>query len=169
MKVAITGKNITVTDGMEESIIKQLGKCEKYLGPDSKVKVLIRTVKTDKIIEVTVPVSKGKVIRVEKRSDDFYEAVNLVEEVLTRKLRKEKEKKLDKKRMALKETLEAVLEPAIKRNKRFNIEMMTPDEAISEMESLDHDFHLFMNIEDGTVGVVYRRKDEGYGLLSANL
>jgi len=96
----------------------------------------------------------------------------LVEEVLNRQLRKQKEKKLDKKRtpVTLLETEpEAEIKPLIVKEKQFDLQMMTPEEAVEELEALDHDFHLFMNVMDGRVGVVYRRKEAGYGLLAANM
>lgn len=171
MKLTIIGKTVTITDGMKEAITEKLSKCNKYLKENTPVRVVVRTVKDDQIIEVAIPVGKNKVIRAERRSKDLYEAIDMVEEVLTRQLRKQKERKLDKKRIptisfAIEEEEEQTL---IKKEKQFDLQMMTPEEAIEEMDALDHDFHLFMNILDGRVGVVYRRKETGYGLLSANM
>ena len=39
------------------------------------------------------------------------------------------------------------------------------DEAIVQMELLEHNFYVFMNIETDAVNVVYRRDDQDYGLL----
>jgi putative sigma-54 modulation protein len=169
MNILITGKNVIITEGMRDRITKQISKCEKYLKDNTKVNVLVRTVKEDQIIEVTIPMGKKKTIRVEKRDSDLYEAINMAEEVLMRKLRKEKEKSIDKKRVAERVTKKPETEPehSIKKQKVFELAMMTPEDAVLEMESLDHDFHVFMNIEDGRVGVIYKRKECGYGLLSA--
>ena len=96
----------------------------------------------------------------------------MVEEVLTRQLRKQKEKQLDKKRVhatTVFDTDDEEEQTLIRKEKQFDLQMMTPEEAVEEMNALDHDFHLFMNIQDGRVGVVYRRKETGYGLLSANM
>ena len=173
MKISIIGKTVTITEGMREAITEKLSKCEKYLKESTPVKVLIRTVKDDQIIEVSIPIEKNKVIRAERRSKDLYEAIDMVEEVLARQLRKQKEKKLDKKRITISSVLrkEKNLEEhfLVGKEKQFDLEMMTPEEAIDEMECLDHDFHLFMNIIDGRIGVVYKKKEEGYGLLSASM
>ncbi len=57
----------------------------------------------------------------------------------------------------------------IVRTKRFPIKPMTPEEAILQMNLLEHAFFAFRNQEDdGAFSVVYRRKDGGYGLLSAS-
>lgn len=173
MKITIIGKTVTVTDGMKEAITEKLSKCNKYLKENTQVKVLIRTVKDDQIIEVAIPIGRGKEIRAERRSKDLYEAIDMAEEVLTRQLRKQKERKLEGKRISVDLDMEAEPDvsssPLIKKEKQFDLQMMTPEEAVKDMEALDHDFHLFMNILDGRVGVVYRRKETGYGLLSANM
>ena len=42
---------------------------------------------------------------------------------------------------------------------------MTLDDAIMEMDSTDHDFFIYEDIEDHTVSVVYKRKSGGYGVI----
>jgi putative sigma-54 modulation protein len=45
---------------------------------------------------------------------------------------------------------------------------MTPQEAILQMNLLEHEFFAFLNSEEGgAYAVVYRRKNGGYGLMSA--
>ena len=55
----------------------------------------------------------------------------------------------------------------IVRTKRFSIKPMTPQEAILQMNLLEHAFYAFLNSEDADAfSVVYRRKSGGYGLIS---
>ena len=42
---------------------------------------------------------------------------------------------------------------------------MTVDEAILQMNMLGHSFFLFMNAENGSINVVYRREDGDYAVL----
>jgi putative sigma-54 modulation protein len=51
------------------------------------------------------------------------------------------------------------------RRKQFDLKPMTVDEAIMQMELLEHTFFVFLNVESDTVNVVYKRKDNDYGLL----
>ena len=46
---------------------------------------------------------------------------------------------------------------------------MTPEEAILQMNLLNHDFFVFFDPDLGSTNVVYRRKDGKYGLLSPEL
>ena len=45
---------------------------------------------------------------------------------------------------------------------------MSVDEAITQMELLDHKFYLFKNEENNRISVVYKRDNGGYGLLEPN-
>jgi len=48
---------------------------------------------------------------------------------------------------------------------RFAVKPMTAEEAVLQMESLGHDFYLFINAESEQTGVVYRRRDGSFGLI----
>jgi putative sigma-54 modulation protein len=56
-------------------------------------------------------------------------------------------------------------QPAITVVKRFTVKPMTAEEAVLQMETLGHDFYLFVNAESEQAGVVYRRNDGTYGLI----
>ena len=49
--------------------------------------------------------------------------------------------------------------------KRFGIEPMFEEDAISRMEELGHAFFVFVNAENERVAVLYRRRDGRYGLI----
>ena len=53
------------------------------------------------------------------------------------------------------------------RTKRFAVKPMTTDEAILQMNLLDHSFYVFRRIDDNVICVVYQRHNGGYGLIEA--
>jgi putative sigma-54 modulation protein len=55
--------------------------------------------------------------------------------------------------------------PLIVRVKRFAIEPMFEEDAVSQMEELGHSFFVFVNAENERLGVLYRRNDGDYGLI----
>ena len=61
MKVIVRGKNVTITDAIEDKITKKLALLDKYfiMGQDVEAKVLIRTYPFGQKIEVTIPI-EGK-------------------------------------------------------------------------------------------------------------
>ena len=71
MKFIISGKNITVTDGLRTAVEDKLGKLERYFTPDTEVVVTLSVEKERQKIEVTIPV-KGNIIRSEQVSNDMY-------------------------------------------------------------------------------------------------
>ena len=81
MRYIISGRNITVTEGLKEAIYDKLGKLEKYFTPETEIIVTLSVEKQRQKIEVTVPV-KGHTIRAEQSSDNMYVSIDLVEEII---------------------------------------------------------------------------------------
>ena len=71
MKFIISGKNITVTEGLKTAVQDKLSKLERYFTPDTEVVVTLSVEKERQKIEVTIPV-KGNIIRSEQVSNDMY-------------------------------------------------------------------------------------------------
>ena len=171
MKFIISGKNITVTDGLPTAVEDKLGKLERYFTPDTEVVVTLSVEKERQKIEVTIPV-KGNIIRSEQVSNDMYVSIDLVEEVIERQLRKYKNKIVDK-QQAVASFSKAYVENdytddeeiKIVRTKKFDIKPMYPEDACIQMELLGHSFFVFCNAETDQVNVVYKRKGDTYGLI----
>ena len=168
MKFIISGKNITVTDGLRTAVEDKLGKLERYFTPDTEVVVTLSVEKERQKIEVV----KGNIIRSEQVSNDMYVSIDLVEEVIERQLRKYKNKIVDKQQSAanfqkayLDKDYEEDEEVKIIRTKKFDIKPMYPEDACVQMELLGHNFFVFCNAETDQVNVVYKRKGNTYGLI----
>ena len=171
MKFIIIGKNIDVTPGLREAVESKLGKLGRYFTPNTEIHVTLSVQKGHQKIEVTIPV-KGHIIRAEESSSDMYVSIDLVEEVIERQLRKYKNKIADKQQEAgnfQKEYLEHdYLEDEdiqIIRTKKFGMKPMYPEDACVQMELLGHTFFVFRNAETDEVNVVYKRKNNTYGLI----
>ena len=175
MKFIISGKNITVTEGLKTAVQDKLSKLERYFTPDTEVVVTLSVEKERQKIEVTIPV-KGNIIRSEQVSNDMYVSIDLVEEVIERQLRKYKNKIVDKQQAAanfqkayLDKDYEEDEEVKIIRTKKFGIKPMYPEDACVQMELLGHNFYVFFNSETEEVNVVYKRKGNTYGLIEPEL
>ena len=129
MKFIISGKNITVTDGLRIAVEDKLGKLERYFTPDTEVVVTLSVEKERQKIEVTIPV-KGNIIRSEQVSNDMYVSIDLVEEVIERQLRKYKNKIVDKQQSAA-NFQKAYLDKDMKRTKRLR--SFVPRNSISSL------------------------------------
>ena len=58
-------------------------------------------------------------------------------------------------------------EDEVVRTKSITLKPITLDEAILEMEAINHDFYMYLDTDDEQISVVYRRKEGGYGLIQA--
>ncbi|WIV12014.1 ribosome-associated translation inhibitor RaiA [Proteiniborus sp. MB09-C3] len=173
MKITISGKNMVVTDALRDVIEKKMGKLDKYFYEDVPVYITLSVEKNRQIIEVTIPFS-GAIIRAEESTDDMYQSIDRVVDVLERQVRKHKTK-LQKKNKGLEtirfENVQALpagengKEASIVRTKRFAMKPMDAEEAVLQMELLRHAFYVFRNAESDEVNIVYRRKDGNYGLI----
>jgi hypothetical protein len=118
-------------------------------------------------------------LRAEETTDDMYRSIDFVSEKLERQIRKYKTRVNRKSReKGLQEFF--VEEPQerrrrrpnvqfdIVRNKRVTLKPMDPEEAILQMDMLEHDFFVFEDAETNGTSVVYRRNDGRYGLIETN-
>ncbi|SCG81957.1 putative protein SH2139 [Proteiniborus sp. DW1] len=173
MKITISGKNMAVTDALREVTEKKLSKLDKYFFEDVPVDVTLSVEKNRQIIEVTIPFS-GAIIRAEESTEDMYQSIDKVVDILERQIRKHKTK-LQKKNKGFEtirfENVQALpvgengKESSIVRTKRFAMKPMDAEEAVLQMELLRHAFYVFRNAETDEVNVVYKRKDGNYGLI----
>ena len=171
MRFVIIGKNIEVSDALKSAVEEKIGKLERYFNADTEAHVTLSVEKDRHKIEVTIPV-KGSIIRSEQVSNDMYISIDLVEETIERQLKKYKKKLVNREKDASffkKEYVEHDYsdegEVKIVRSKRFGIKPMYPEDACVQMELLQHTFFVFRNAETDEVNVVYKRKDNTYGLI----
>ena len=171
MNLVISGKNIDITEGLRAAVEEKIGKLERYFNDSTEVHVTLSTEKNRQKIEVTVPM-KGTIIRAEETSTDMYVSIDLVEEVIERQLRKYKNKLIQKEQNVAQfikgfvdEDTYDEEEISIIRSKKFAMKPMDPEEACVQMELLGHTFFVFRNSETDEVNVVYKRKDNTYGLI----
>lgn len=172
MEYIITGRNVEVTESLKSAIKEKIGKLERFFSQDTEVHVTLSVEKSRQKIEVTIPV-KGNIIRAEQESSDMYVSIDLVEEAIETQLKKYKNKLIDRyqgKKVFSEEYIEEELdedeeEIKIVKNKRFDFKPMDPVEACMQMDLLGHNFFVFTNAETDCINVVYKRKNDTYGLI----
>ena len=171
MKVNITGKNFNTYDRLQETVEKKLDKLDKYFSDEATAKVVLSKERGRDKIEATIN-AKGAVFRAEEVTDDIYEGIDLAVDKLASQMSRFKGKlrKRSNDNKALKfefmpEPETETEEAKVVKAKKFQLEPMSEDEAVLQMEMLQHDFFVFLNMETDSVNVVYKRKDGNYGLL----
>ena len=175
MKFIIMGKNIEVTAGLRSAVEEKIGKLDKYFNDEVTANVTLSVEKERQKIEVTIPI-KGNIIRAEEVSNDMYVSIDLVEEIIERQMRRYKTRIVNAKQAAaefsktyIEDDYEDEPDVKIVRTKKFGVKPMNPEEACVQMELLQHNFYVFLNSETDEVNVVYKRKNNTYGLIEPEL
>jgi putative sigma-54 modulation protein len=172
MKVIITSKNMNASDHLKQTIESKLDRLGKYFSNDIVANVTLSMEKGRQKIEATIN-AKGTIFRAEETTNDAYNGVDRIVEKLASQMSRFKtklqRKHKDHKELQLEDLPEIageeLEEMRVVRRKTFDLMPMTVDEAIMQMELLEHTFFVFLNLESDTVNVVYKRKNNDYGLL----
>jgi len=177
MRFEFTGKNMTVTEGIKERAMKKLGHLEKLLPENANVYVTFSENKHLTTMEVSIPMHK-RMLRAEITNADVSACMDQAVDVLERQVIKYKSRLRDRRRrsvatndeLSFLETAAEINEAAtpeivITRTKRFAIKPMDAQEAVMEMELLNHSFYVFRNSWTDEINVIYKRNDGEYGLI----
>lgn len=176
MIINIKSQKMEVTDSIKSYIESKMTKLEKYFTDHSDINanILIKTHNELKTIEITIP-TKQLMLRAEESNIDLYTAVDLIIDKLVGQIRKNKSriKKQNKIELTRFNTdfdleMEKETEKKIVKRKKIEVKPMSEEEAILQMELLNHDFFLFKNIDQECFSVIYRRKDGQYGIIETN-
>lgn len=173
MKIIVTGKNIVISDKIQDAIDKKFEKLGKYFADDIQANVVIHPEKSKVKMETTI-VTKGTIFRAEDVAQDIFDCIDVVGDKLMKQMSKYKGKLL--KRNKSKESvrfemipeIDNIEEGKIVKTKKYELTPMTTDEAIMQMEMLQHNFFVFLDEETDSVNVVYKRNDNDYGLLETD-
>lgn len=175
MKYIISGKNMTVKEGLKDRIEEKLGKLDKFFSEEVTAQVTLSTEKRDSVIEVTIPI-RGTVMRAEERGETMYIALDNAVDKLEKQLVKHRKKIISNHRQnkeikieffeQLHDTNEE--EAKIERVKKISVKPMDAEEACLQMDLLGHDFFVFRDRYSNDVNVVYKRKNGSYGLIQTD-
>ncbi len=174
MKYVIRGEKVEITEAIKNYIMEKIGKLDKYFQTPDEIKanVLVRIRGKEQIVEVTIPIKKI-VLRCEERDEDLYKAIDLASDKLERQLRKNKTKMMKQKKDITKEMRFEELEPLetkeeIVKRKKVEMKPMNEEEAMMQMDLVDHDFFVYKDIDTKSVNVIYKRKDGTFGIIETD-
>jgi putative sigma-54 modulation protein len=175
MIIEVIGKNgFTPSVANREYAEKKLKKLNDFFGSDNELRALVvcKVYKQMHKVEITIP-TKNLTTRAECSEQDLYAAIDRVVDKLLQQVRKYKTRvksKLDKE--GIKHQIPAELDvenlehemtaERIVKNKEIELEPMTLEEAISQMELLGHDFFVYLDKQTHKTNIIYLREDGNY-------
>ena len=173
MKFTITEKKINVSDEIKEYAERKISKIDRFFRGEAEAFVTFSAERGRYKIEITIE-NSGTFYRDTEVTSDMHASIDSACASIERQIRKYKtrlEKRLREGAFEREVVPELEEEPDdsefnIVRTKRFPMGHMTVDEAILQMNLLEHQFFAFKNEDDGgAFAVVYRRNNGGYGLI----
>jgi putative sigma-54 modulation protein len=186
MKLVIQGKNIDVTDAIREYVHQKIEKAVSHFDYLlTEVDINLSVEKNPRInpsrqsAEVTMYVN-GSVVRAQESNENLYASIDLVADKIARQLRKYKEKRRERTREPVKTAVALADKPVVTelitdrepelptevvRMKYFAMPAMTIDEALAQLDTIDHDFYMFRNAATNEINVIYERNHGGFGVI----
>ena len=174
MKYVVRGKKVKVTDDLKKYTEEKLSKLDKYFvnSDEFTATIVFKNHEPVQKVEVTIPV-KRMILRAEESHKDPFAAIDIIIDKLERQIRKNKTrmiKKSTRDKMAgfvtdFEVEKEDKDKSKIVKKKAIELKPMSEDEAILQMNLIDHTFFIFRDSKTGEIEVVYKREDGNYGLL----
>ena len=171
MKIKITGKELKITEAINDYVERKLDRIDKYF-EDSEAEVTLKTEKNEQIAEIYVT-ANGEKYRAVTEDKDMYASIDKDIDILEGQIRKAKTKKekmmkdSSLKSMELSENITSEMKDEIIKTSYYEIKPMLPEDAVMKLqEKPSHNFLAFINVETGKVNVVHKLKDgKNYGLV----
>ena len=176
MKFTYACKKVSLNDSIKSYTEKKVSKLERYLRGESATASVTFSVEKDHLCTVEITIRDGGTLlraQTQAPDGDMRSAVDAAVGYIERQILK------NKTRLAKRLRSEGFPPPApasdfdvkeeqefpVVRTKRFSVKPMSTEEAILQMNLLDHGFFVFRSSEDDGLCIVYRRKSGGYGLI----
>ena len=184
MKTSVKARNLELSDRLRATIERKLRRLDRISHPDAEATVELiakasHSADSSHVAEVTL-VSGTDVVRSVSSGATPFAAIDTVLDKLERQVVRAKTRpRRVRERAAPEADLVLAREgvgtlgpsdgtsrsPRVTRIKRFDMEPMFEEDAITRMEDLGHAFFLFLNAEGENLCVVYRRRDGSYGVI----
>ena len=174
MKFTFIEKKMAPSDSLRAYAEKKVSKIDRLFRTESEANVTLSADRGRFTAEITIK-NNGTFFRAHETTSDMYASVDSAVATIERQIRKNKTRLARRLRqdafVRQPDVTSFAPEPEentfeIVRTKRFPMKPMTHEEAILQMELLEHSFFAFKDEEnDGAFAVVYKRNDGGYGLI----
>ncbi len=177
MEYVFVGKKNIISDSIKEKAEEKLSRVEKLLPEDTRMTVTFNVVRDLQKVEVTAPLCK-RTLRAEASDKDMYAAIDKLVDIVEGQVVKYKSRLKEKSKGSKQykdefiasfsadiDSVDEVEHGEVVKTKTFNLKPMTVEEAILELELVNHDFFVFFDGATDDVAVVYKREDNGYGLI----
>lgn len=173
MKFQYSEKKVKLPDSVHAYAEKKVLKLARFFEEDAEALIVFSVEKNRNCAELTVH-GAGTWFRARECTSDMFASVDAAVGTIEGQIRKNKTRLARRLRQdAFTRTVEETSfvrseeeELDIVRVKKFRLQPMTREEAVLQMNLLNHSFFAFRDADNGdSFAVVYRRNDGGFGLI----
>ena len=174
MKFQYSEKKVKLPSNVHAYAEKKVMKLARYFEEDAEALVIFSVEKNRNNVELTVH-GAGTWFRARESTSDMFASIDAAVGTIEGQIRKNKTRLARRLRQdaftrTVEETSFAADVPeediSIVKVKKFYMKPMTREEAILQMNLLDHNFFAFRDEDNnGSFAVVYHRNDGGYGII----
>lgn len=181
MNIEYVGRNVEIDDRVRSFTEGKLGKkVTKFLQEPVEIRVTLEAEKHRNSADLHISHKHG-VLQATEETADLYDAINQAVDKVEKQARRSKNKAIDRRRRADRETtngqrwpLEVLAResfaagssPRIIKTTHLPIKPMSIEEAVLWLENGKNEFVVFRDSTSDRVSVLYKRKDEDYGLIA---
>lgn len=182
MEVKIHAQGMKLTESLEQHIVERVDRLDKFADRAVDAKFELRADKPrsggERVRAQFTIFTPGNILRSETTEHDARAAIDSAVDKMKRQVRRYNSKLVQRTRhhaqnlgrlaaeqSDLFDDAEEDTDAPVVRRKRFELIPVDIDEAIEQMELLEHDFFVFRNRDSGEVNVAYRRHDGAYGVI----
>ena len=174
MRFQFSEKKVKLPGNVHAYAEKKVMKLARYFEEDAQALIVFSVEKNRNNVELTVR-GAGTWFRAHESTSDMFASIDAAVGTIEGQIRKNKTRLARRLRQdafvrAAEETSFVAEEPEeelnIVRIKQFRFAPMTREEAVLQMNLLEHNFFAFRDADnDDAFAVVYRRNDGGYGII----
>ena len=178
MNIEFVGRNLELNEALRSYTEDRLEKVTRFLVEPVEIHVSLEVEKSRQIAEMHVTHRFGA-LQANEEGHDMQSVVSAAIEKLEKQARRSKKKAKDKKRRAQRgngndwpidvlerESLSGGTPPRVIKSGRIPIKPMSIEEAALALEGSNHEFVVFLDESSDRVSVLYKRRDENYGLIA---
>ena len=179
MEYRVIGRGVQISDAIKNYVERRFEKIERVLndGDITSMEIRIEKDAENYVLKVVMNL-RGDILTVEEKNTDMYAAIDFASDALEKQVKKLRDKSRARHKAGVKGLAQAIAdemgkpeyepetpEDRITSVKRIPLNLMNVEEAVLQMDVMNHNFMVFKNAETGEVNVIYRKKEGEYGLL----
>lgn len=183
MNIEYTARHFRLRDDLRSLVAGKIDRVVKFVDEPIEVRVTLEADKRRRIAEIHVAHRRG-VLQATEEAERMEDAISAAADKVEKQGRRARKKLMDTRRRAQRNaeashqwpldvldssSVSADQVPRVIKTTSLPIKPMTIDEAALQLEDSKNDFFVFLDSGTEKVSVLYRRRDQHYGLIAPEL